>query len=95
MPEAIEARMETSPTDLSTVADRVEDGERVVIKIGTKEFAVISMEDLEFIEDIENKLDLLAALQALQEAAENDPKFIPLEKIIEDLKKERSLPDGL
>ena len=63
MPEAIEARMDSSPTDLSSVADRVEDGERVVIKIGTKEFAVISMEDLEFLEEVENNLDLLSALE--------------------------------
>lgn len=93
MPEAIEARMDTSPTDLSTVADRVEEGERVVIKIGTKEFAVISMEDLEFLEEVENDLDLLSALKELHAAAE-DRKFIPLEKILGDIIRSRQA-DGV
>lgn len=94
MPEAIEARMETN-SDLFSVADRViTEGERVRVRVGDREVAIISIEDLEFLEDVENKLDLLSVLTALQEAAK-DKELVPWEEILANLKKERSLSNAL
>ena len=93
MPEAIEARMETN-SDLFSVADRViTEGDRVRVRVGDREVAVISVEDLEFLEEVENDLDLLSALKELREAAE-DRKFIPLEKILGDIIRSRQA-DGV
>ena len=72
-------------SSLSSVATRVEEGERVRLKVGEREIAVISLEDLDFLEDVENKLDLLDALEALQEAAE-DKRLIPWEELLEEVK---------
>jgi hypothetical protein len=74
---------------LSSVANRVtQDGERVRLRVGDREIAVISLEDLEFLEDVENRLDLLAALEALQEAAE-DKRLVPWEDLLEEIKRGR------
>jgi hypothetical protein len=74
---------------LSSVANRVtEAGERVRLKVGDREVAVVSLEDLDFLEDIENKLDLLDALEALQEAAE-DKKLIPWKELLEEVRRSR------
>jgi hypothetical protein len=79
---------------LSDVAARVtEEKERVRLKIGDREVAVVSLEDLDFLEDIENKLDLLDALEALKEATE-DKRLIPWEDLLEDVKRNRQT-DGL
>ena len=80
-------------SSLSSVATRVEEGERVRLKVGEREIAVISLEDLDFLEDVENKLDLLDALEALQEAAE-DKRLIPWEELLEEVKRSRQC-DGL
>lgn len=79
---------------LSSVANRVtQAGERVRLRVGDQEIAVISLEDLDFLEDVENKLDLLDALEALQEAAE-DKRLIPWEDLLEEVKRGRQA-DGL
>jgi|GEM_PF-1122410 len=79
---------------LSAVATRVTvEKERVRLKVGDREVAVVSLEDLDFLEDIENKLDLLDALEALQEATE-DKRLIPWEDLLEDVKRSRQA-DGL
>jgi len=79
---------------LSSVANRVtQEGQRVRLRIGDQEVAVISLEDLDFLEDVENKLDLLDALEALQEAAE-DKRLIPWEDLLEEIKQGRQA-DGL
>jgi hypothetical protein len=84
MPQTIE-----QDSTLSSVANRVtEAGERVRLKIGDREVAVVSLEDLDFLEDVENRLDLLDALEALQEAAE-DKKLIPWDELLEDIKRSR------
>ena len=79
---------------LNSVATRVtEEKERIRLKIGDREVAVVSVEDLAFLEDVENKLDLLDALEALQEATE-DKRLIPWEDLLEDIKRSRQA-DGL
>ncbi|AFM25852.1 hypothetical protein [Desulfomonile tiedjei] len=79
---------------LSSVASRVaEEGERVRLKVGDREIAVISLEDLDFLEDVENKLDLLDALEALKEASE-DKRLIPWEELLKDLGRNHK-DDGL
>jgi hypothetical protein len=79
---------------LSSVANRVtQEGERVRLRVGDQEIAVISLEDLDFLEDVESKLDLLDALEALQEAAE-DKRLIPWEDLLEEIKRGRQA-DGL
>ncbi len=84
MPQTIE-----QDTCLSSVATRViQEGERVRLKVGDREVAVISLEDLAFLEEVENKLDLLDALEALQEAVK-DKRLIPWDNVLEDLKKSR------
>lgn len=81
-------------TALSSVADRVtQEGERVRLKVGDREIAVISLEDLDFLEDIENRLDLLDALEALQEATK-DKRIVPWEELLEDIRRSRQA-DGL
>lgn len=80
---------EQQDTSLSSVAERViQEGERVRVRVGDREVAVISLEDLEFLEDVENDLDLLDALKELREAAK-DKKLIPWEQILEDVKRGR------
>ncbi|MGB6065181.1 MAG: hypothetical protein WBG50_10250 [Desulfomonilaceae bacterium] len=84
MPQIVE-----QDSSLSSVANRVtEGGERVRLKVGDQEVAVVSLEDLDFLEEVENKLDLLDALEALQEAAE-DKRLIPWEELLEDVKRSR------
>jgi len=76
-------------TSLSSAAERViQEGERVRVRVGDREVAVISLEDLEFLEGIENDLDLLDALKELREAA-RDKKLIPWDQILEDVKRSR------
>jgi hypothetical protein len=45
------------------------------------------------LEDVENRLDLLDALEALEEAAQ-DKRIIPWEELLEDIKRSRQA-DGL
>ncbi len=73
---------------LSSAVSQVEEGERVRLRVGDREVAVVSLEDLAFLEDVENNMDLLDALEALQEASE-DKKLIPWEDLLEDVKRGR------
>jgi hypothetical protein len=80
-------------TTFSSVANRViREGERVRLKVGDLEVAVISLEDLDFLEEIENKLDLLDALDALEEAVK-DKKLIPWEDILDEVRRNRDTAD--
>jgi hypothetical protein len=73
---------------LSSAVSQVEEGERVRLRVGDREVAVVSLEDLAFLEDVENNMDLLDALEALQEASE-DKRLIPWEDLLEDVKRGR------
>jgi hypothetical protein len=74
---------------LSSVADRViREGERVRVRVGDQEVAVISLEDLEFLEGVENDLDLMDALRELREASK-DKQLIPWEELLANLKRDR------
>ncbi len=84
MIEAIEAQ----EMELSSVARAVKEGGRAKIKIGDQEFAIISLEDLEFLEDVENDLDLLEVLKAVREIAGNK-QLIPWEELLANLKQDR------
>ena len=84
MIEAIEAQ----EMELSSVARTVKEGGRAKIKIGDQEFALISLEDLEFLEDVENDLDLLEVLKAVREIADNK-QLIPWEELLANLKQDR------
>jgi hypothetical protein len=76
-------------SDLSSVADRViQEGERVRVPVGDQEVAVISLEDLEFLEGVENDLDLMDALRELREASK-DKQLIPWEELLANLKRDR------
>ena len=89
MPQSIEQDLALS----SVVTQVTQEGERVRLRIGDREVAVVSLEDLDFLEDVENKLDLLDALRALQEASE-DKRLIPWEELLEDVRRGRQA-DGL
>ena len=79
---------------LSAVANRVvQSGERVRLKVGDREVAVISLEDLEFLENVENDLDLLDGLKALQEIAK-DKEVVPWAEILANLKREHPSDSG-
>lgn len=93
MPEPIEAKMDTSPDLFSVVDQVVTEGERVRIKVAGREVAIISLEDLEFLEDVENDLDLLAGLKALHEVAK-DKLVIPWEEILANLKRDHQSESG-
>ncbi len=74
---------------LCSVAARVtQEGERVRLKVGDREIAVISLEDMDFLDDIENQLDVPDALEALQEATQ-DKRIIPWEELLEEIKRSR------
>ncbi len=78
---------------LSSVVNRVtQEGERVRVKVGEQEIAVVSIEDLAFLEEIESKLDLLDALEALQEAT-RDKKIIPWEDLLQEIQRSRQSDD--
>ena len=70
---------------LSDTLNRVSYGkERIIIKRHGKELAaLVPMEDLKFLEELEDKLDLEEALAALTEA-ENEGT-VPWEKVKKDL----------
>lgn len=82
MPQAAEQYRDD---DLSAAVVRVrDDGERVKVRIGGVDVVLISPDDLEFLEDVENKLDLLSALESLQEAVK-EKKFIPWADIVKEM----------
>lgn len=58
------------------------------LRVADREVAVVSLEDLDFLKDVENKLDLLDALEALQEATE-DKRLIPWEDLLKNVKQSR------
>ena len=72
---------------LSDLANRViYGGERVVVEKNHKPaFAIVSMEDMELLERLEDEADIKAAEEALKEG-----KFIPLD----DLEKELGIEEG-
>lgn len=60
--------------------------ERIIIRRRNKPVvAVISVEDLAFLEEIEDQLDLIEAKKALQQAKKKGEKPIPWEKIRKEL----------
>lgn len=67
---------------LSELANRViYGGERVVVEKNNKPaFAMVSMEDMELLERLEDEIDIKAAEEAL---AEGD--FIPLDEVVKEL----------
>ena len=68
--------------DLEEALKRMrESGERVLLeKNGEKVAALVSVEDLQFLEELEDRLDLEAAREALKE-----PGSIPWEEVKADL----------
>ncbi len=80
--------VEMQDVDPASFAKVIEEGGRPKIKVGDRECALISIEDLEFLEEIENKLDLLDALESLREACE-DKRIIPWDDLLRDLKQSR------
>ena len=71
---------------LSELANRViYGGERVIVEKNNKPaFAMVSVEDMELLERLEDEIDIKAAEEALKEGS-----FIPFEKI----KKESGMSD--
>jgi len=67
---------------LSDLANRViYGGERVVVEKNHKPaFAIVSMEDMELLERLEDEADIKAAEEALKEG-----KFIPLDDLVKEL----------
>ena len=51
---------------LGEALKKVEEGERVVLDVGGKKIAVISMEDLELFEDLEDQRDIEEAERRLR-----------------------------
>ncbi|MBI5481084.1 MAG: type II toxin-antitoxin system prevent-host-death family antitoxin [Deltaproteobacteria bacterium] len=69
--------------DFTGTLDRVaRKGERIVLQKGGKDVAaIVPVEDLELLEELEDRLDLEAAREALREPGPN----IPWEKVKRDL----------
>ncbi|RKY07576.1 MAG: hypothetical protein DRP56_05470 [Planctomycetota bacterium] len=67
---------------LSELANRViYGGERVVVKKNNKPaFALVSVEDMELLERLEDEIDIKAAEEALKEG-----NFIPLDDLVKEL----------
>ena len=67
---------------LSELANRViYGGERVVVEKNNKPaFAMVSMEDMELLERLEEEIDIKAAEEALKEG-----DFIPLDDLVKEL----------
>lgn len=67
---------------LSELANRViYGGERVVVEKNNKPaFAMVSMEDMELLERLEDEIDIKAAKEALKEG-----DFVPLEQVKKEL----------
>ena len=67
---------------LSELANRViYGGERVVVEKNNKPaFAIVSMEDVELLERLEDEMDIKAAEEALKEG-----DFIPLDDLVKEL----------
>ncbi|MDH4201902.1 MAG: type II toxin-antitoxin system Phd/YefM family antitoxin [Phycisphaerae bacterium] len=67
---------------LSELANRViYGGERVIVEKNNKPaFGIVSMEDIELLERLEDEIDIKAAEEALKEG-----NFIPLDKLVKEL----------
>lgn len=67
---------------LSELANRViYGGERVVVRKNNKPaFGIVSMEDIELLERLEDEIDIKAAEEALKEG-----NFIPLDELVKEL----------
>lgn len=68
---------------LSELANRViYGGERVVVQKNNKNaFAIVSMEDVELLERLEEEIDIKAAEEALKEG-----DFVPLDDLVKELR---------
>jgi len=65
---------------------QLDEGERVVMTIEGRDVALISVDELRMIEDREDRIDIEASRAALAEPGED----IPLEKFLEEMKRERA-----
>jgi|GEM_PF-650165 len=65
---------------------QLDEGERVVMSIEGRDIALISVEELQMIEEREDRIDLEAVEAALAEGGEP----IPYEKFVEEMKRKRA-----
>jgi prevent-host-death family protein len=83
MPTPAKLTASAARQNFSDILSRAEyRGERVIVHRGKKAVAaVVPIEDVEFLERLEDEIDVAAAREALK-----DPRTIPWEKIKKDLK---------
>ena len=78
-------RLSTSDAgqDFSDALDRVvRDGERIVVQRGGKDVAaLVPVRDAEFLEDLEDRIDVAEAEKALAEMAADGEQPIPWEQV--------------
>ncbi len=73
-------------TTLQEAMQRIADGERVVMTVDGKDVALVAVDELELLEEWEERLDLEAYRKAKAEPGPN----IPLEDFLREMEQERA-----